>query len=92
MMAARKTKQRATPETTRKVGPRSGLVRVMFSVEPEQLEALQAEALRRAKALQAGRERGRARSVRGVDEAGVRSRCARNNRRSRSAVNISCRT
>jgi hypothetical protein len=47
MMAARKTKQAATP--ARKVGPRSGLVRVMFSIDPEQLEALQAEALRRAK-------------------------------------------
>jgi anti-sigma28 factor (negative regulator of flagellin synthesis) len=47
MMAARKTKPAATP--TRKVGKRSGLVRVMFSIEPAQLAALQVEALRRAK-------------------------------------------
>lgn len=47
MMAAKKTRQPAAPG--RKVGPRSGLVRVMFSIDPEQLEALQVEALRRAK-------------------------------------------
>ncbi len=45
-MAARK-KAAATP--ARKVGPRSGLVRVMFSIDLAQLRALQAEALRRAK-------------------------------------------
>lgn len=43
--AARKTKP-ATP--ARKVGPRSGLTRATFSIELEQLAALQAEAMKRA--------------------------------------------
>ncbi|HYG70113.1 MAG TPA: hypothetical protein VD838_20730 [Anaeromyxobacteraceae bacterium] len=43
--AARKAKP-ATP--TRKVGPRSGLTRATFSIELEQLAALQAEAMKRA--------------------------------------------
>jgi hypothetical protein len=47
-MARKATKQVATPE--RRVGPKSGLVRVMFSIAPEQADALQIEAFRRAEA------------------------------------------
>lgn len=46
MSAARKAKASAGP--ARKVGPRSGLTRATFSVEVEQLEALQVEAMKRA--------------------------------------------
>lgn len=38
----------AAKKTGRKLGPRSGLARVVFSIALDQLEALQAEAMRRA--------------------------------------------
>jgi hypothetical protein len=44
--AVKRTRQRPMP--TRKVGPRSGLTRVTFSLELEQLAALQTEAMKRA--------------------------------------------
>lgn len=47
-MARKAATKQAAPG--RKVGPRSGMVRVMFSITPEQDEALGAEALRRATA------------------------------------------
>jgi hypothetical protein len=36
------------PGTAKRVGPRSGFVKAIFSVEPEQLTAIRAEAMRRA--------------------------------------------
>ncbi len=44
-MAARKMKPASVPG--RKVGPRSGLTRATFSIELEQLAALQVEATKR---------------------------------------------
>jgi len=41
-------KAKQPPAPTRKVGARSGLARATFSIELEQLAALQAEAMRRA--------------------------------------------
>jgi len=48
-MVARKKAAVLPPAVAqRKVGPRSGYVKAMFSIAPDQLAALQAEAMKRA--------------------------------------------
>jgi hypothetical protein len=51
-LARKKATPRAAlpPGTAKRIGPRSGFVKAIFSVEPAQLQALRGEALRRAQA------------------------------------------
>jgi hypothetical protein len=52
---ARKAGKAMDAAAGRKVGPRSGLAKAMFSLRPDQIEAVQAEAKRRADAAGAFR-------------------------------------